>query len=76
MTLPTIMAKMGAKDSLIKVANLESGMKDTYAYYTIQEWNQKFMENLKKDPNQARVIKQNRGSSGEGIWIVKIKDPS
>eukprot|EP00401_Gymnodinium_catenatum_P047013 CAMPEP_0117510476 /NCGR_PEP_ID=MMETSP0784-20121206/28010_1 /TAXON_ID=39447 /ORGANISM="" /LENGTH=60 /DNA_ID=CAMNT_0005306115 /DNA_START=13 /DNA_END=191 /DNA_ORIENTATION=- len=22
---------------------------------------------------QPRVIKQNRGSSGEGIWIVKLK---
>merc|ERR1719181_545050 len=23
---------------------------------------------------QPRVIKQNRGSSGEGIWIIKLKD--
>eukprot|EP00418_Pyrodinium_bahamense_P079869 CAMPEP_0179058656 /NCGR_PEP_ID=MMETSP0796-20121207/24960_1 /TAXON_ID=73915 /ORGANISM="Pyrodinium bahamense, Strain pbaha01" /LENGTH=56 /DNA_ID=CAMNT_0020755409 /DNA_START=8 /DNA_END=175 /DNA_ORIENTATION=+ len=22
---------------------------------------------------QPRVIKQNRGSSGEGIWIIKLK---
>ena len=23
---------------------------------------------------QPRVIKQNRGSSGEGIWIIKLKE--
>jgi hypothetical protein len=34
------------------------------------------MKNLAQNPKAVRVIKQNRGSCGEGIWIVKVKDPS
>merc|ERR1719473_1421030 len=34
-----------------------------------------FIEGFKKTMAfQPRVIKQNRGSSGEGIWIIKLKE--
>merc|ERR1711988_1043457 len=34
-----------------------------------------FIEGFKKTMAfKPRVIKQNRGSSGEGIWIIKLKD--
>ena len=34
-----------------------------------------FIEGFKKTmAYQPRVIKQNRGSSGEGIWIIKLKE--
>ena len=46
------------------------GLPDTLAYYTEQEFAQGFKKTMAFQP---RVIKQNRGSSGEGIWIVKLK---
>merc|ERR1719235_1545663 len=47
------------------------GLPDTLAYYTEAS----FIEGFKKTMAfQPRVIKQNRGSSGEGIWIIKLKE--
>jgi len=65
-----VMEFMGAKDALCKVANLNIGLEDTLAYYTPEEFSTGFKKTMKFQP---RVIKQNRGSSGEGIWIVKLK---
>merc|ERR1719460_1023254 len=68
---PDVQIKMGAKDALCKIANLNCGLPDTLAYYD----NDAFIEGFKKTmAYQPRVIKQNRGSSGEGIWIIKLKD--
>merc|ERR1719401_3310969 len=64
------MEKMGAKDALCKVANLNIGLEDTLAYYTQEEFSAGFKKTMKFQP---RVIKQNRGSAGEGIWIIKLK---
>ena len=47
------------------------GLPDTLAYYTEQEFAQGFKKTMAFQP---RVIKQNRGSSGEGIWIIKLAD--
>jgi len=55
---------------LCKIAHLSIGLEDTLAYY--QE--EKFVEGFKKTMKfQPRVLKQNRGSAGEGIWIIKLK---
>ena len=47
------------------------GLPDTLAYYSAEEFAAGFKKTMAFQP---RVIKQNRGSSGEGIWIVKLKD--
>merc|ERR1719230_715390 len=68
---PDVMEFMGAKDALCKIAHLSIGLEDTLAYYDEES----FMAGFKKTMAfQPRVIKQNRGSSGEGIWICKLKE--
>merc|ERR1719253_1376795 len=67
---PDVMTNMGAKDALCKIANLAIGLPDTLAYYSVQELEAGFKKTMAFQP---RVIKQNRGSSGEGIWIIKLK---
>ena len=68
---PKIQTQMGAKDALVKIGKLNCGMEDTYAYYSADELITGFKKTCAFQP---RVIKQNRGSSGEGIWIIKLKD--
>lgn len=67
---PDVMEFMGAKDALTKIRNLNTGMADTGTYYTPDEFITGFKKTMKFQP---RVIKQNRGSSGEGIWIINLK---
>jgi len=68
---PDVMEFMGAKDALTKIATMSIGLPDTLSYY--EEGS--FIEGFKKTMAfQPRVIKQNRGSSGEGIWIIKLKE--
>ena len=64
------MEKMGAKDALCKVATLNIGLEDTLAYYTPEEFAAGFKKTM---ASQLRVIKD-RGSSGEGIWIIKLAE--
>merc|ERR1719265_2153914 len=67
---PDVMEFMGAKDALTKVAKMNIGLEDTLAYYTTEAFEEGFKKTMAFQP---RVIKQNRGSSGEGIWIIKLK---
>jgi len=68
---PDVMAIMGAKDALCRIAHLSIGLEDTLAYYDAVS----FVEGIKKTMAfQPRVLKQNRGSSGEGIWVCKLKE--
>merc|ERR1719394_2373261 len=67
---PDVMEFMGAKDALTKIKDLNIGMPDTGTYYTEEEFISGFKKSMKFQP---RVIKQNRGSSGEGIWIINLK---
>lgn len=67
---PDVMEFMGAKDALTKIRNMNIGMPDTGTYYDADS----FMEGFKKSMKfMRRVVKQNRGSSGEGIWIISLK---
>ena len=50
---------------------MSCGLPDTYAYYTEAELQKGFR---KAAAFQPRVIKQNRGSAGEGIWLVWLQD--
>merc|ERR1711972_402127 len=47
------------------------GLEDTLAYYDETTFANGFKKTMAFQP---RVIKQNRGSAGEGIWILKLKD--
>merc|ERR1712072_196234 len=68
---PDVMEFMGAKDALTRIAHLNIGLPDTLTYFEEDT----FIEGFKKTmAYQPRVIKQNRGSAGEGIWIIKLKD--
>ncbi|CAE7261817.1 Scn11a [Symbiodinium sp. CCMP2456] len=65
---PDMMAIMDAKDTLCQVAILSICSEDMLVYYTADE----FATGFKKRPAfQLRGIRQNRGSSCEGIWITK-----
>merc|ERR1719454_2413321 len=68
---PKIQTQMGAKDALVNIGKLNCGLEDTYAYYSEEE----LIAGFKKTcAFQARVIKQNRGSAGEGIWLCWLWD--
>merc|ERR1712118_583757 len=61
---------MGAKDALVQIKNMPIGLKDTFAYYDKDE----LCTTLKKTMAfQPRVVKQNRGSAGEGIWLCWLE---
>merc|ERR550537_603676 len=61
---------MGAKDALCKIATMNIGLPDTLTYYDEAAFLEGFKKTMKFQP---RVVKQNRGSAGEGIWIIKLK---
>merc|ERR1719420_1744195 len=67
---PNVQTKMGAKDALVKISGLPIGLVDTFAYYTKEELVTKFKQTMAFQP---RVIKQNRGSAGEGIWLFWLE---
>ena len=67
---PEVQRKMGAKDSLCKIKHLVFGMEDTDVFYDSLSFTNGFLKSIAFRP---RVVKQNRGSQGEGIWICKLK---
>jgi len=71
MTHPNTMMRFGAKDALAKLADTELVPDDTYAYYTIEEFEKTFPKSIS---HGVRVLKQNRGSTGVGIWRVEVVD--
>merc|ERR1719352_1325059 len=68
---PDVMEFMGAKDALTKICTLNIGLEDTLTCYDEAAFIEGFKKTMKFQP---RVIKQNRGSAGEGIWIIKLKE--
>jgi hypothetical protein len=68
---PKIQTQMGAKDALVNIGSLNCGLKDTFAYYTEEELYVGFKKTCAFQP---RVLKQNRGSAGEGIWLCWLWD--
>jgi hypothetical protein len=70
MSHPDVVQRMGAKDALVKIKDLSCGMTDTYAYYDIPSFKDSFPKTV---ATGTRVLKQNRGSQGEGIWVVSVK---
>jgi len=68
---PDVQTKMGAKDALVMIKDMSCGMVDTAAFYTAEELEIGFKKSCAFQP---RVIKQNRGSAGEGIWLCWLQD--
>merc|ERR1739844_211707 len=52
---------------------MDFGLVDTLGYYSPDDMKTGFPKAIAFQP---RVVKQNRGSAGEGIWIIKLKDES
>lgn len=66
---PDAMIGYGAKDALVKLRNTSLVPEDTFAYYTMEQLKNTFPKSLAQG---ERVLKQNRGSTGEGIWRVQL----
>jgi len=62
---------MGSKIALVLIRNLKCGLKCSRAYYTKKEMEKGLKKSLGMSP---RVLKQNRGSTGCGIWLVWLRD--
>lgn len=71
MSHPDEMLKLGAKDLLVKLTNTPLVPSNTFAYYDIKDFRDRFPFSLAQS---YRVLKQNRGSTGVGIWKVEIWD--
>ena len=71
MAHPDAMTSFGAKDALVKLRHTSMVPDDTYAYYTQEEFVSQFPTSLSLG---ERVLKQNRGSTGSGIWRVRVVD--
>ena len=70
---PAEMLAYGAKDALVKLNDTPLVPEDTAAYYDVDSFRQAFPMSL---AGGERVLKQNRGSTGEGIWRVQLADES
>ncbi len=68
---PDAMIGYGAKDALVRLTDTDLVPEDTYAYYTVEEFKKTFPKSVSYG---VRVLKQNRGSTGEGIWRVEVVD--
>ena len=68
---PDVMIGYGAKDALVRLTSSDLVPDDTYAYYTIEDLHKQLPQSVS---NGVRVLKQNRGSTGEGIWRVEVVD--
>lgn len=71
MERPEVMMSYGAKDVLVKLRDTSLVPTDTFAYYSMSDLIANFPKQLEKG---ERVLKQNRGSTGEGIWRVELID--
>jgi hypothetical protein len=71
-THPDVILKMGVKEVLHSTRHLGWGA-DTRLYRGIEEFRDGFPAQLGLGP---RVIKQNRGNAGQGVWKVEWLDQS
>ncbi len=67
---PDAMVAYGAKNALVKLTDTDLVPNDTFAYYDFETFKSTFRQNVGKG---VRVLKQNRGSTGEGIWRVELE---
>src|SRR6202051_2822298 len=65
---PDIILKMGTKEVLHRTKDLGWGT-DTHLYSSAQAFREAFPERLRAAG--PRVLKQNRGNAGQGVWKVE-----
>lgn len=70
---PDAMLNYGAKDSVERLKGTALVPEDVFCYYDYDELKSSFPKSLAKG---ERVLKQNRGSTGEGIWRVQLVEPN
>lgn len=68
---PDVIAKIGTKDVLFRTRGMEWGC-DTRHYPTFAAMRQELPESLATA--EARVLKQARGHSGDGVWRVELAE--
>lgn len=68
---PDSMINFGAKSALVKLNKTGLVPEDTDVYYDVDHFKKTFPVSLS---HGERVLKQNRGSTGEGIWRVVYED--
>ena len=68
---PDVIAKMGTKDVLYRTRSMGWGC-DTRHYPTFAALRRELPDSLAT--GEARVLKQARGHSGEGVWKVELAD--
>jgi hypothetical protein len=66
---PDVILKMGVKEVLHRTKHLGWGT-DTHLYRTTAEFGDAF--SLRLQPAGPRVLKQNRGNGGQGVWKVEL----
>ena len=71
-THPDVTLKMGVKEILYTTRHLGWGT-DTHLYRTIDVFHDEFPRRLQSA--RPRVIKQNRGNGGQGVWKVELTAP-
>src|SRR4051795_1090379 len=64
---PDVILKMGVKEVLYRTKHLGWGS-DTHLYRSPDEFHDAFPSRLQAGP---RVLKQNRGNGGQGVWKVE-----
>jgi hypothetical protein len=69
---PDVILKMGVKEVLHRTKHLGWGM-DTDLYRTAAEFRERFPRRLQIAG--PRVLKQNRGNAGQGVWRVDLMSP-
>lgn len=67
-THPDVILKMGTKEVLMRTQHLPWGT-DTHLYRTPEEMREQLPARLNEGP---RVLKQNRGNGGNGVWKVEL----
>jgi hypothetical protein len=65
---PDVILKMGVKEVLYRTKHLGWGS-DTHLYRTAAEFDAEFPRRLQS--SGPRVVKQNRGNGGQGVWKVE-----
>src|SRR5436305_3872037 len=67
---PDVILKMGVKEVLYRTKHLGWGS-DTHLYRSPGEFREAFPARLEAGP---RVLKQNRGNDGQGVWKIELID--
>jgi hypothetical protein len=74
-TEPETTWKMGTKQILYQLRNTKIGSRDVEIYKNRSEFEKKFYDSLLRCP-EGRVLKQNRGAGGRGVfWVCANSNP-